>query len=79
VVEVMIDGPSSESEWLVDARHEGQAPGIDGKIVVTDAPAGTTPGTFLPARITHADAHDFVATADLTAPHAWPDDDEAQP
>ncbi len=59
-VEVLVDGISDESELLLDGRHEGQAPGIDGKVVLTDGEA--EPGMFVWARITHADAHDFVAS-----------------
>jgi hypothetical protein len=36
VLEVLVDGVSDESEFLLDARHEGQAPGIDGKVILTD-------------------------------------------
>jgi ribosomal protein S12 methylthiotransferase len=32
----MLDGPSKESEFVWEARHEGMAPEIDGKIYVTD-------------------------------------------
>lgn len=60
VLEVMIDGESEESEFLLEGRHEGQAPGIDGKVVLTDGTA--KPGEFVRARVTQADAHDLVAT-----------------
>lgn len=60
VLEVMIDGESDESEFLLEGRHEGQAPGIDGKVVLTDGTG--KPGEFVRARVTQADAHDLVAT-----------------
>jgi ribosomal protein S12 methylthiotransferase len=60
VLEVMIDGESDESEFLLEGRHEGQAPGIDGKVVLTDGTG--RPGEFARARVTQADAHDLVAT-----------------
>lgn len=63
VIEVMIDGESDESEFLLEGRHEGQAPGIDGKVVLTDGTA--QPGEFVKARVTQADAHDLVATLAL--------------
>lgn len=59
---VIVDGPSSESEWLLDARHEGQAVDIDGKVILTDGDAA--PGTLLSAWVTQATAHDLVATLD---------------
>lgn len=63
VLEVMLDGESEESEFLLEGRHEGQAPGIDGKVVLTDGTA--KPGEFVRARVTQADAHDLVATLAL--------------
>ncbi|MCB9706018.1 MAG: 30S ribosomal protein S12 methylthiotransferase RimO [Myxococcales bacterium] len=64
VVPVMIDGVSDESELLLEGRHEGQAPGIDGKVILTDGAA--KPGEIVEARITQAEVHDLVATLDLS-------------
>jgi len=63
-IEVLVDGESEESEFLLDGRHEGQAPGIDGKVVLTDGTAKV--GEFVRARVTQADANDLVATLELT-------------
>ena len=65
VLPVMIDGVSEESEHLLDGRHEGQAPGIDGKVILTDGSAKA--GEIVDAKITQADTHDLVATLDLDA------------
>ncbi|MBL9099937.1 MAG: 30S ribosomal protein S12 methylthiotransferase RimO [Myxococcales bacterium] len=62
-IEVLVDGVSDESEFLLDARHEGQAPGIDGKVILADGTA--EPGSFVRARVTQADAHDLVATLEV--------------
>lgn len=62
-IEVLIDGESEESEFLLDGRHEGQAPGIDGKVVLTDGTAKV--GEFVRARVTQADANDLVATLEV--------------
>ena len=59
-LEVLVEGESTESEWLVDGRHEGQAPEIDGKVILTDGTAA--PGTLVQARVTQASAHDLVAS-----------------
>ncbi len=59
---VMIDGESTESEFLLDGRHEGQAPQIDGKVIVTDGTA--TPGDMRSAWVTQTSAFDLVATLD---------------
>ena len=63
VLEVLVDGVSDESEFLLDGRHEGQAPGIDGKVILTDGSA--EPGSFVRARVTQVEAHDLVATLEL--------------
>jgi ribosomal protein S12 methylthiotransferase len=63
VLEVLVDGVSDESEFLLDARHEGQAPGIDGKVILADGAA--QPGDFVRCRVTQADAHDLIATLEL--------------
>jgi ribosomal protein S12 methylthiotransferase len=63
-LEVLVDGESDESEFLLDARHQGQAPQVDGKVVVCDAKAGA--GTFVRVRVLAANAHDLVGSADPT-------------
>ena len=62
---VIVDGVSTESDLLLDGRHEGQAPGIDGKVVLTDGTA--TPGSIVSAIVTQAGAHDLVASLDAEA------------
>lgn len=63
---VLVDGESDESEFLLDARHEGQAPEIDGKVIVCDSQARA--GEMIDVKIIQAGAHDLVASADLTRP-----------
>jgi ribosomal protein S12 methylthiotransferase len=46
LLEVLVEGPSEESEFLLEGRHEGQAPEIDGKVYLalgpeTGIPLGT--------------------------------------
>ncbi|MEE9384741.1 MAG: 30S ribosomal protein S12 methylthiotransferase RimO [Nannocystaceae bacterium] len=60
---VMIDGESDESEYLLDARHEGQAPEIDGKVIVCDLAAEA--GEQRTVKIIASETHDLVASADL--------------
>lgn len=62
-LEILVEGVSDESEFLLDGRHEGQAPGIDGKVILTDGSA--EPGSFVRARVTQVEAHDLVATLEL--------------
>ncbi len=61
---VLVDGISEDSEFLLDGRHEGQAPQIDGKVILTDGTA--QPGDVVMARVTQAGPHDLVATMDLS-------------
>lgn len=62
-VEVLVQGPSDEHEWLLDGRHEGQAPGIDGLTILTNGEAA--PGDLVRAKIVSAGPHDLVASLDL--------------
>ncbi|MEM6295602.1 MAG: 30S ribosomal protein S12 methylthiotransferase RimO [Myxococcota bacterium] len=64
-IRVMVDGPNADSEFLLDGRHEGQAPEIDGKVVLTDGTANR--GDFVTATITQASAHDLIASMDAEA------------
>jgi len=34
-IPVLVEGPSEESEYLVQGRHAGQAPEIDGHVFLT--------------------------------------------
>lgn len=66
-LEVLVEGPSDESEYLLMGRHEGQAPEIDGQVYLSfadtaaDAPA-PSPGTLVRARVTHSAEYDLAAT-----------------
>jgi ribosomal protein S12 methylthiotransferase len=64
-VRVILDGPSTESELLWEARTEQMAPEIDGKLFVTElaegVPAeGLLPGTIAEVEITQAHDYDLV-------------------
>ncbi len=59
---VLVDGPSTESDLLFDGRHEGQAPDIDGKVILTDASVAPRPGDVVCARVTQTGPYDIVAS-----------------
>jgi len=59
-VEVLVEGPHPESDLLLSGRMEGQAPEIDGGVILTDAPRVLYPGEFVSVRIETAHAHDLV-------------------
>ena len=70
---MLVEGISEETDLLLEARHEGQAPEIDGVVYLNegttnltrppqarqDAPL-PTPGDFVKAEITDAAAYDLV-------------------
>jgi ribosomal protein S12 methylthiotransferase len=61
ILEVMVDGPSEEDPAVLEARHEGLAPEIDG--VVQLAPADhhpAKPGDFIKAHIIDATTYDLI-------------------
>jgi ribosomal protein S12 methylthiotransferase len=57
-IEVLVDGPSEETDLLLESRHEGQAPDIDGVVYLNDGNA--SPGDIVRAEITDAYAYDLV-------------------
>jgi ribosomal protein S12 methylthiotransferase len=64
VVEVLVEGPSEETELLWQARTLQQAPEIDGHVLLNDfgPHESLVPGTFYKAEITEAHDYDVVAT-----------------
>ena len=60
--EVLVEGPSEESDLLIEARSEMQAPEIDGKLYITDLAEGSQvrTGEFYPCLITEAHDYDLV-------------------
>lgn len=58
VIEVLVDGPSEETELLLEGRHEGLAPEIDGVVYINEGTA--EPGEFVRVQITDASTYDLV-------------------
>ena len=56
-IEVLVEGISEETDRLVETRHEGLAPEIDGVVYLDDGMASA--GDFVKARITDATAFDL--------------------
>jgi len=60
-VKVVLDGPSAETDFLWQARMEGQAPDIDGTVLINDAPERSLRrGNFVNVEITEAHPYDLV-------------------
>ena len=57
-MEVLVDGVSEETDLLLESRHEGQAPDIDGVVYLNEGNA--EPGDIVKAEITDASAYDLV-------------------
>jgi len=58
-LEVLVEGPSEESELVMAGRHAGQAPEIDGSVYLSGGPV--QPGDLCRARVTSASDYDLVA------------------
>lgn len=62
-VRVMVDGPSSDSDLVIQGRLEGQAPDIDAVVFFDQCdPATLTPGSIVEARVTGARGYDLIVT-----------------
>ena len=59
-VQVLVDGVSEETEYLLTGRWYGQAPQVDGLVYLADGSA--SPGEFVHATITTASDYDLAAT-----------------
>ena len=62
-LDLLLMGPSEESDLLLEGRTSMHAPEIDGKVFVNDYPDGSEPqkGQFYRCRITEAHDYDLVA------------------
>lgn len=58
VLDVLIDGPSEDTALLLEGRHEGLAPDIDGSVYINDGVASA--GDLVKVRITEATMYDLV-------------------
>ncbi len=58
VLEVLVEGPCSETEHLLEGRHAGMAPEVDGRVLINDGTADC--GRLAQVEITDAFADDLV-------------------
>jgi len=69
-IDVLVEGVSEESEFLLEGRHPGQAPDIDGKVFLSN---GTAPrGSIVRARVVDSSDYDLVAEFDTDSPIVTP-------
>jgi ribosomal protein S12 methylthiotransferase len=77
-LQAMIEGPSKDTDLVWEARLEGMAPEIDGKIYITefqgvsDAAALPAPGTLAIIEVTESKDYDLIARAIEFAAPAGP-------
>lgn len=59
---VLVDGVSEEHEYVMEGRHAGQAPDIDGVVYLSwdDGGDPVTPGSFVDVHIEDATAYDLM-------------------
>jgi ribosomal protein S12 methylthiotransferase len=61
VVEAIVEGPSDESEYLLEGRLRSQAPEIDGRVLITDTGGRTLfPGDLVPLEVEKTFDYDVV-------------------
>jgi len=69
-LEVMVEGVSAESEYLLQGRWYGQAPDIDGVVYLTDGTAN--PGDIVRARVHKYADYDLAASIEEVVDPAPP-------
>ncbi|MGH9318649.1 MAG: 30S ribosomal protein S12 methylthiotransferase RimO [Vicinamibacteria bacterium] len=62
---VLVEGPSEETDLLLQGRGEHQAPGIDGVVLINEGEA--SPGTFVDVEVLEAHPYDLVGRIVETA------------
>jgi ribosomal protein S12 methylthiotransferase len=73
-LEVLVEGPSEDSELVMVGRHAGQAPDIDGVVYLSGGPTGieARPGELRTVRIETANDYDLLGELTSDAPIALP-------
>jgi ribosomal protein S12 methylthiotransferase len=62
-IDVLVEGVSEETDYLLEGRWYGQAPGIDGVTYLANGSA--EPGQIVKARVTQAADYDLAASLEL--------------
>ncbi|MDH4468319.1 MAG: 30S ribosomal protein S12 methylthiotransferase RimO [Bacteriovoracaceae bacterium] len=59
-IRVLVEGPHPETPMLLVGRHEGQAPDIDGNVIINEGEA--SPGDYVQVKITEVLDYDLVGS-----------------
>ena len=74
-IEVLVEGPSDESEFVLKGRHAGQAPEIDGHVYLTvgetNPDVQLRPGDLILANVLRGAEYDLVAEVDSVVQPAF--------
>jgi len=74
-LDVLVEGAAEESEYLLQGRHAGQAPEIDGRVYLSlgegIAEVALRPGDLVSARIDTSADYDLAATAESVIQPAY--------
>ena len=60
--DMILEGPATDTDLLLEGRLAGQAPEIDGRVLINEVPEGWTPrvAEIVRVKITEAHAYDLV-------------------
>lgn len=59
---VLVDGPSEDESGRWEGRHQGQAPEIDGVVLIEQSKKQPSPGDLVTVEVTDVEGYDLVAT-----------------
>lgn len=65
-LQVLVEGPSEESEMVMVGRHPGQAPDIDGCVYLSGGEA--RPGSLIEVRVSQSTDYDLLGEVDESVP-----------
>ncbi len=65
--DMILEGPSSETDLLLEGRLASQAPEIDGRVLVNEVPEGWAPRVGEIVRVTITDAHPYDLVGKIVA------------
>jgi ribosomal protein S12 methylthiotransferase len=65
--EMILEGPASDTDLLLEGRLAGQAPEIDGRVLVNEVPEGWAPRVGEIARVTITEAHPYDVVGKIVA------------
>jgi ribosomal protein S12 methylthiotransferase len=59
-LQVLVDGPSEDGSGRLEGRHQGQAPEIDGVVVLEKSKKQPSPGDLVTVEVTDVEGYDLI-------------------